>query len=172
MRRGLVEYGLGVRQVTLAAAAALHLMLVGFGAAGRVPVGETTVIGRVIGVYRAWTGADNAYGFFAPGVAAERRVALHVYAEDRWFLVHERFDTREADLRLSTLAGLFQEDDLRQLLAASWAARALGSFPAARVALVEVQAYVVPTMEQYRGGAQPRWITERVFSFARTPAAG
>jgi len=146
----------------------LHLVLVSFGAAGKIPISEASALGRAIEAYRAYTGADNAYGFFAPGVASERQVVLHVYLGDRWLSTSERFEGLEPRLRLSTVAGLFADSDLREPLAASWAARAFGSFPKARLVLVEIKVHIVPSMREFRGGSHPRWRTEGLFSFARS----
>lgn len=152
----------------LISGAVLHLVLVSFGAAGKIPVSEATALGRAIGAYRAYTGADNAYGFFAPGVASERRVVLHVYSGDHWQSIDERFQGRESNLRLSTVVGMLTDPNLREPLAASWAARAFGSFPGARLVLVEIKVYLVPSMRELRAGSRPRWRTEGFFSFARS----
>ena len=147
--------------------AAAHMALVGFGAAGKVPIPETNALGRVVESYRAYTGADNGFGFFAPGVAAQRRVILHVFAQGEWRRISESFSGVGSSLRLTTLTGLFSESELREAVAASWAARALGSVQGAEVVIVEVEVYLTPTMTEYRAGARPRWITECAFPFTR-----
>lgn len=156
-----MRYALGISAVLV------HLVLVGFGAADAVPVSEDHLTGRLIETYRAFTGADNGYGFFAPGVAAERRVVLHVFNGRDWLDVDEGFAGRESSFRLTTMTGLFGEEVLREPLAASWAARALGAVPGASVVLVEVEVYWIPRMAEYRRGERPRWITECIFPFTR-----
>lgn len=150
------------------AAALTHLTLVGFGAAGRVPISEQALLGRVVETYRAYSGAGNGYGFFAPGVAAERRVLLHVFSGGRWGAVAEAFDGVESSLRLLTTTGLMAKAELRQPLAASWAARAFGAVPDSSVVLVEVEVYLIPPMDEFRRGARPQWVTESIFPFARS----
>lgn len=154
------------------AAALVHLTLVGFGAAGKVPISEQTLLGRMVEIYRAYSGAGNGYGFFAPGVAAERRVLLHVFSGGRWLEIAESFDGTESSHRLLTTTGLFAQEQLRQSLAASWAARAFGAVADSSVVLVEVEVYLIPPMDEFLRGERPRWITESVFPFTRAAESG
>ncbi|HEX8354649.1 MAG TPA: hypothetical protein VF611_17210 [Pyrinomonadaceae bacterium] len=53
------------------------------------------------------------------------------------------------------------------MLAASWTAWMFGKHPETSVSIIEVQAYVIPTMGEYRAGGQPRWLVVGAYSFAR-----
>jgi hypothetical protein len=152
-------------------AGCLHLLLVAYGATGVVPLAETHLAGRVIEAYRAYSGADNRYGFFAPSVAAARRVKVHVFSENRWTEMEEPLTSLESKLRASSIAGLFAQPQLTQGLAASYAALAFGRFPRAEVVLIEQQFYRLPPQEAYRRGERPRWTTEGLQTFTQASIA-
>ena len=65
--------------LVLKCAAILHLGLTVCGAVKFAPVPTSTRLGSVIAHYQAYSGSDNGYGFFAPGVASPQRVLLHGY---------------------------------------------------------------------------------------------
>lgn len=150
-------------------AAILHLALTVCGAAKLIPVPLNTLIGSAIAHYQAYSGSDNGYGFFAPGVAFPKRVMLHSYHADKdeWVTKLETGASRETQLRLSTTAGLFSQEKNHELIAASWAAWTLGNDPDASPVIVEIQVYVIPTMSEFRAGERPQWQATEVFPFAR-----
>lgn len=150
-------------------AAVFHLALAVCGAAGYAPLADGGRAGRAASCYQAYTGTGTSFGFFAPGVAAQRRVVWHGYNEQTkgWVVDSESGPSLEAELRLSTAAGLFSQEGPHDVLAASWAAWMFGKHPEVSLSIVEVEAYAVPTMEQYRAGARPRWVVVDAFSFVR-----
>jgi hypothetical protein len=150
-------------------AAVLHLALTACGAAKYAPFPVDAWAGRAVECYQSYTGAGTSYGFFAPGVAAQRRVVWHGYnaQTNEWQGDSESGPSREAELRISTAAGLFSQEGPHDVLAASWTAWMFGKHPETSVSIIEVQAYVIPTMGEYRAGGQPRWLVVGAYSFAR-----
>lgn len=162
------------RHAILVVLAASHLGLVICGAARVQPIARPARLALGVETYRAWTGANNAYGFYAPAVASEWRTQFEICrtVTKRCFRADEERPTREAVLLLSTIDGMFVDADLRELLAASWAAAQLARFPTADVVLVKSQMYVLPTMNNHRQGQRPQWRTAHVFAFRRAPHPG
>jgi hypothetical protein len=149
------------------AAAGVHLTLVLCGAAGITPVSPAHFAGRIIETYRAYSGANSGFGFFAPGVASEWRATFDVCNDGHCLPVTEEEVAGESRLLLLTIDGLLGESDLRDLLAASHAARQFVRYPHADAVLVKAGVFVVPTMAQYRRGARPQWRDLYGFAFRR-----
>lgn len=150
------------------AAAGVHLALVLCGAFRITPVSQKVLIGRVIETYRDYSGANSAYGFFAPGVASEWHVAFDACSDPRHCIpVEEERVGHEARLLLVTMDGAFAEEQMRDFMAASYAARQFARLPHANVVLVKAAAYFVPTMRQYRRGAKPQWRNLYGYAFRR-----
>jgi hypothetical protein len=154
----------------LTVAAACHLALVVCGAAHQRLVDEPHPVGRALRWYGGLSGSDSGYGFFAPGVAGERRLvctltdaAGHSWAEP----LEMRGQGREVDLRVLPLLLMFSEPDLGDAMAASVAAKMFGRFPAATRVTVRVDVCVVPTMEEYRAGDRPTWAVGYEATFSR-----
>jgi hypothetical protein len=157
------------RTACLVAFAAGHLFLVACGAAGFGLLPEGTGAEKALRCYGAMTGADNTYGFFAPDVAEEARGFLTITDPDgrSWTEPVVEGDNEEVRLRLSSMYGVAAGGEQRRGLAASWAARAFGRHPEARVITVRIDLYEVPTMEDYRDGDRPEFVTIYERSFVR-----
>jgi hypothetical protein len=119
---------------------------------------------------RSWSGADNRYGFFAPKVAAEKRLQFDIRGTNRsdWYQCELLYPRGEIRMRLATLAGSFREQhDFKDVVAASIAAWIFGRVPESQIVLVQVESYRIPTMLEYRGGSRASWETVQVYPFAR-----
>lgn len=142
--------------------AVAHLALVAWHATGQPIPGRRSWPNRAVGVYAMLSGADNRYGFFAPSVSASVRAVIVAAADgERTKETELKFtDSVEANLRLGTEIDLFPRVDpsLRRLIAASWAASALGSDPTLPSVLVRVEYHDLPTMREYRAGRRPSWV--------------
>jgi hypothetical protein len=149
-----------------AVAAGAHLAVVILGAA-RVPVPGASLAGRIYGVYGAYSGANNSYGFFAPGVASKWRATLDSYhpAEEKWTTWTKPAANLELGVLDSTITGFFSNDELREAMAASWAGSGMAQAPGAAVVVVRAEAFMVPTMAEYREGARGRWQTLAAYAF-------
>jgi hypothetical protein len=143
-------------------AACFHLALVLCGAAKiKLPAS------RALSTYRAYTGSDNAYGFFAPGVAAEWRGHFDVCgAGGQCIEADLPHGNAEAAVLLSSIHGMLAYG-VRDVLAASLAAAEFSRVPEAKVIVVKVQVYAVPTMAQFRAGERARWRTAYAYAFTR-----
>jgi hypothetical protein len=155
------------RHAAITVAACLHLALVVCGAAKVKLPSARRPGGLALATYRAYTGSDNAYGFFAPGVASEWRGHFEVCrANGRCFEADLPRGNPEAAVLLSSIHGMLAYD-VRDVLAASLAAAEFARVSDARTILVKVQVYAVPTMAQFRAGQRPRWRTAYAYAFTR-----
>ncbi len=121
---------------------------------------------RVLRPYGVYTGAASRYGFFAPNVPSARRVRVRVLCGEKWIPVQAPLRGAESELRLTTITSLLMYKEVEESVAASWAAYAFGKLDCGEAALVEVDYYEVPPIQEYRRGARPQWNLLRVFAFA------
>lgn len=167
------------RQLFLTALAGGHLLLVACGAAGLFrAVPPTNPPARAAHWYGAMSGASMGYGFFAPAVGSQPRAVFvmtdsagHTWQDDL-----EAGRNQEVKLRVGSVISTFPADDseeaLRQDLLASWAATMFGRHPRATKVEIRVQTFDVPSMEEYRAGARPEWVTAYGATFTRSRAEG
>ena len=139
-----------------------HVILVVFGAASSTPEADDPrlgPIGRTVGYYATLSGADNGYGFFAPGVAPELRATFTMTDAQgqSWTDTLERKTSHEAELRVTGIVCMYVTERLRGGLLHSWAATMFGRHPEAAQVKVEVEIYDPPTMEEYRQGQRAQW---------------
>jgi hypothetical protein len=158
-----------LRFAFLTALAAFHLVLVAGGAAHIRLFSPRTAVGTTVTAYSALSGADNSFGFFAPGVAPQFQVhfTLTDDAGKTWEESGEQGTTREANLRFDSTASMFAYKKLRGEVAKSWAAALFGRYPHVRQVEVLAEAEDMPTMEGYREGCRPEWDTVYTASFTR-----
>jgi hypothetical protein len=139
-----------------------HLGCVALGAL-RVDLNGGGPLSRAFAHYGTLSGADSAYGFFAPDVAAlpwaffEVTEATGAISSD----VLERGANREADIRVRNIIGTFWNvgtEPLRRALAASWAGKVFARHPGARSVVVRLESYDLPSMKEVREGKTPRWV--------------
>jgi hypothetical protein len=156
------------RRDVLIAAACVHLALVICGAAGFVPIPAKYAAGRVLTAYGDYSGANNAYGFFAPSVASEWRTTFTVCdGEKHCADVEQQRPNAEGEVLLTTIDALYAEPEVRDLLAASWAAAAFGRYPSAHTILVKGSVFDVPPMAVYRRGRRAQWKNVYGYAFSR-----
>ena len=152
-------------------AASVHLALVLCGAFRVTPVSRGHLAGNVIETYRDYSGANSGYGFFAPAVASEWQATFDACSDPAHCIpVDGERMSHEARLLLVTIDSMFAEDDLRDLVAGSYAARQFARLPHANVVLVKAAMYMIPSMEAYRRGKRPYWRNFYGWAFHR--AAG
>jgi hypothetical protein len=155
------------RHAAILIAACLHLTLVLCGAAKVRLLPPGNPAGPILATYRAYTGSDNSYGFFAPAVASEWRGLFEVCrANGRCEEAELPYGNPETAVLLSSIHGMLAHD-ARDVLAASLAATQFARVPDARTIVVKVQVYAVPTMAQARAGQRARWRTAYAYAFTR-----
>ena len=167
----MISRAQGVAIAALCAAIA-HLLLAAL-AAAHVRIASGTSLGRCLEAYQAYTGTDNAYGFFAPAVASEWRTVFDLYdpRDRRWKTEGWNAPNPEAGLLLSTINGHFSLENLREPLAASWAGAELGVHPWALMVIVKLRAYLIAKMTEYRRGKRPEWRTLLAYPFTTAERA-
>src|SRR5262249_21238636 len=170
---GLVPEGASTMtkaQVVKTVLALAHLLLVVCGATRWVPAPRESSLRRGLALYGDYSGAGNGYGFFAPSVASPWDVRFSVYSEaGSWVEGAMPEANREVRLRFGTVLGGLAQDELREPLAASLAARRFAAHPDAQLINAHVRALRLTTMAEHRAGVRPEWITMSVYSFANEP---
>jgi hypothetical protein len=162
------------RHAFFTALAAGHLALVAGWGASRAPLAELGVAGKVAAWYGAMSGAQANYGFFAPDAVWQARATFHL--EDAkghtWTDTIERKSAgNESNLRLGGLVdNQFAGGPPDREQVRSWAAGMLARHPTAKTVRVQVESYQTPSMEQFRAGERPEWVTIYEETFTRISA--
>jgi hypothetical protein len=138
----------------------LAIFHLGFVAAGAFEL-DFEQAGPIAIGYAALSGTDGAYGFFAPGVGTQLRATFEVTDAGG----HKSTDvlttgvSHEADLRVGDLVAMYwiADQSLQRSLAASWAGRMFAKHPGAESVTVRLEAYDLPSMDEYREGRRPGW---------------
>lgn len=150
------------RHRLLVAAAVFHLIVTLVGAAGKLPE-RGDPFSRTLQYYAAITGANNGYGFFAPGIGSQLRALFDVTEADGKVVTTglQSGFSHEADLRVGNLIPRFWDADederLRRSLAASWAGKILARHPGARTVTVRLEQYDLPSMTEFASGKRGAW---------------
>jgi len=168
---GIINDGIPVVHRVIVVLCVLHLLFVLMSSVKIQPFTKGASLRRLLDTYGGYSGAGNSYGFFAPGVLSDRRAVVHVYLPSiqAWRTVLEQGGNNETSLAISTASNLLAREELRDLVAASWAARVIRHHTEASASIVEVQAYLIPTVRDYQKGARPDWITTHLLPFATVP---
>ncbi|GAB4158797.1 MAG: hypothetical protein Tsb009_36050 [Planctomycetaceae bacterium] len=148
-----------------------HLILVASGALGwlkRPPQGPTE---NIVQIYSAASGADNGYGFFAPGVGAQFRTIFILQDKDgrEWRENLKLGTTSEANLRFTGISSQLADmpPPVRHRVMSSFAGMMFGKYPNARKITVRLELYGFdrsqqeadfPTMAEFRAGVRPNWL--------------
>lgn len=173
-----------LRHKLLLAYAGVHLILVACGAAGISPLPRTSFAGDTLALYSAASGADNGYGFFAPGVGAQVRTRF-VLADKHgqtWTEDLQLGGTTEANLRFTGISNLLPSmpEQARFAILRSMAGTMLGKYPNAESVTVQIDLYGFdrsetesdyPTMKEYRDGVRPQWLPMSEITFTRSDLA-
>jgi hypothetical protein len=158
-----------LRHRALLGAAAAHLVLVASSAL-HPDLAAQGPLGRGAATYAAVSGADTAYGFFAPEVDAQLRASFEVRRADGRIEPDELGTGASAEgaFRIRNLAGAVREggEGWRRALAASMAGHVLGKHPDAESVLVRFESYDLPCMAATRRGARPGWTLHYEARFA------
>ena len=157
------------------ALALLHLVLVVAGAT-HFYFWDYGKIGRALDRYGLLSGAASSYPFFAPEVGTSIRARFELYDPSGKRIATDDLAhgaTREADLRLSNIVEMIDEDltddRTRHLLAASWAGKIFARHPHATRLKLSVETYDLPTMSEYRAGLRYDWEPIYTAEFGRKP---
>ena len=172
------------RRTLIIAIAVVHLCLVVCGAFRWNLLDAGTAAGSVLRLYTTFSGADGYYGFFAPGVGPQIRIRLRIAdaAGHETVISLRNGETAEADLRMAGIGRLLPNLDPQQnrRLLQSLAASAFNRYPDAERVSCLVEIYGVarpdgpvefPSMDEYRRGVRPKWISVDGITFTRPAAA-
>ena len=146
--------------------------------ASKIPVNKIFGPGKLsawLVLYAYVTGAGNHFGFFAPGVLSQFQVDYELSKDGKRIdSGRVNSDNPETTFRYHNIVQQFWNTDkkpeLRRALAASLAGRLLAGAPKADEARLAVNAYVLPSMAQYRAGVRPAWENYYAGTFQREEA--
>ena len=152
-------------------AVACHLALVVAGTQ-KVALFSGTLLGRVLLLYSMLSGADSYFGFFAPDVGSQLRTRFEfIDREGRRVEDVLRTQNDEKNFRIGNLTAVFwgrnTNEELQRSLAASWAGKVFWRNPTAKQVIVNVDAWVFPSMREYREGKRSEWTSFYQASFRR-----
>jgi hypothetical protein len=112
-------------------------------------------------VYQSYTGSDAGYDFFAPEVSTQLRVIFNATSSTGTREVTLHSDNREAGLRLGNIVNYFWSpqfnQDERRALVASWSSAVFAKYPSTTKVDVNIQRFILPSMTEYRSGADSYW---------------
>jgi hypothetical protein len=160
------------KQVFMTLIAACHLALVTCGAIHERLVDEPHPVGTALRCYGGLSGADSGYGFFAPGVAGERRLVCKLTDAEghSWEDALDMSSAgHEVNLRVLPLLLMFSADQsaLGNAMAASMAAEMFGRYPTATQVVVRIEVNVCPSMPEYQAGQRQQWVVGYEATFKR-----
>jgi hypothetical protein len=145
--------------------AVAHVSAVIFGASSCTP--SATPAGKAYRWYAEISGAASNYGFFAPSVGARHRARFVLQDQQgaNWADALDETASPEARLRLTGLVEdpfmsgrAAEHPEMRDRLIRSWAATMFTRHPAATSVTIEVEAYDIPRIADYRAGSRPTWV--------------
>ncbi len=145
---------------------ATHLVVAIYGACYALSDRDEGPAAQAIGWYATMSGADSSFGFFAPVVGAPTRARFLLQDAEgsTWWDGFDHTSSPEARLRLigivdyAFMSGDAQDaPEWRRHLVKSWAATMFTRNPSAVSQTVVVEAYIVPSMADYRAGSRPSW---------------
>lgn len=137
---------------------ALHLLLVLMGAL-HLPSPPAHSPFYFLTAYMDYSGASSDYRFFSPTVGSQVRARfLHSDGSGTEREIQLTTPSREVNLRISSmLMSSVNLPEIRDAMAASWAAMILaGQPPGARVSVI-LEVFHSPSMAEYRRGERGAW---------------
>lgn len=160
---------MGIKRVVIVSLACLHLLaLTAFVWTGFPETGRGVLASALKG-YQNLSGCSRKYGYFAPSVVWDLRVAF-LLEDSRGRLTVVQFTSprREIAIRYDCIiVACMRNEGARDLFAQSWAALLLGSHPEARRVTVVTKALAQPSMAEYRTGKRQQWRIVYVGEFTR-----
>ena len=154
------------RRLALLSLAVVHFGLVAMGAVEMRLPGSGWATQAMEG-YRALSGTNVYYSFFAPGVDTQVRPVFEV--TDRSGVMTTDMLSRavnsEVDIRIGNMTSFlkYEDEDFQRAILASWAGVMFARHPDAEQVVVRIEAFELPSMEESREGRKPGWeVDDRV----------
>ncbi len=130
---------------------------------------ESSGIYEYLRIYRDASGCFRDYSYFAPNVANDTRAGFitrkgqDVFRFLSFSAENEIVNTRYNNVISSGM----RNPKVRELFSRSWATAIFGRDSNISEVTVFAEAYLVPTIDEYRTGKQPSWQTIYVGSFEK-----
>ncbi len=148
------------RRRALLVIAVMHLGLAAMGGVD-MHLSGTGWAKQAIAEYRALSGTNVYYTFFVPGVATQVRPVFELTDGSGRTTTDalSRAVNTEVDTRIGNLYALLEyaDEDSQRALLASWAGVMFARHPGADRVEARIEAFELPSMEEYRQGREPGW---------------
>lgn len=149
---------------TKIALAVIHLSLVAYGASSLHLFPRGGIVYKAIQTYGNLSGSNSTYGYFAPSVLPSVRMQVTVSGgPDKPYT----YKLRSNKVKTHEILYTFNEAYGNPNFTIPFAQRMFANHPERTNLDVRFDIYQVPTMEEYRAGARPRWETVYDESFSR-----
>ncbi len=120
-------------------------------------------------IYRDFAGCFRDYTYFAPNIANDTRAGfITKTATDSAYFLPFRAENKIVNTRYNNLISSGMRNPKgRDLFARSWATLLLGQSDSIHEVTVFTEAYIIPTLQEYRNGAKPSWEMIYIGSFEK-----
>lgn len=141
------------------ALAVLHLLMVGLYSTHFADWGNMeSTLAKVAGTAGNYTGSNNIFSFFAPGLSDQPYVVYTVKNKDgKEQFIDLKGSSPEFANRVNNIYGYLTLPEARSILSASLAQSMLQRYPEAEKIRVAMVIQQIPDMEEFRNGQRNHW---------------
>ena len=138
---------------------ALHLIMVVLYASHFAEWGAgKSVISRAAGTVGHYTGSNNIFSFFAPGLSDQPYVIYTILdSSGKEYIIDLKGKSPDFSNRVNNIYGYLTLEEGRQIFSASLSRFILNKYPDAQKVRVAMVVQKIPTMDQYRNGERCQW---------------
>ncbi|MEO6000129.1 MAG: hypothetical protein ABIN89_25040 [Chitinophagaceae bacterium] len=148
-----------LKQKLYYALAILHLLMVALFAAHSADWGRNNRIIKSLGAVGNFTGSNNIFSFFAPGLADQPFVVYDV--KDTTGINHVidlEGSSRDFSNRVNNIYGYLTIPEARMIISASLAKFVMNECPSAEKVRIAMVVQKIPTMPEFRKGERSKWV--------------
>lgn len=141
------------------ALAAVHLCMVALFSSHFADWGNmNNPVAKTLATAGNYTGSNNIFSFFAPGLSDQPYVVYTVKNKDgKESYIDLKGKSPDFANRVNNIYGYLTLPEARQILSASLAQSMLERYPEAEKIRVAMVIQQIPTMDEYRGGERSHW---------------
>ncbi|HMB63687.1 MAG TPA: hypothetical protein VKN36_11480 [Eudoraea sp.] len=154
--------------------ALMHLVLVNLFIWTNFENKETSGIYEYLRIYRDFSGCFRDYSYFAPNVANDTRAGFITKTEQETLhFLSFRAENEVVNTRYNNvISSGMRNPEVRELFSRSWATAIFGRDEKIQEVTVFAEAYLVPSIAEYRAGERPFWKVIYVGSFEKNKGEG
>jgi len=151
------------------ALAILHLVMVGLFAAHSADWGRKNPVVKSLGVVGNFTGSNNIFSFFAPGLSDQPFVVYDVKdSSGKNHVIDLSGSSRDFSNRVNNIYGYLTIPEARLIISASLAKFVMNECPTAEKVRVAMVVQKIPGMPEFRKGERSKWVFWFHRDFERT----